>query len=326
MQFVHFFLVLFLSSLVAQVEAKAIVSLQIENDTYLGQDQHYSNGLNFSYLPLDKTYPKLSTWLNKQGFKHQEEDLFIELALTNAIYTPEDIENPEPQPNDHPWAGHTYVGAKLSHRPLSLNANWQYQQRVEINLGIIGPAAGARVIQTEFHKIIDSHDPKGWHNQLKNEPTVNLFYSWQGQQATSLNSQVFVLSQPEVGLALGSPFTYINYGWGLGLSNQPIAVNLPAIQPTSLGSNYFLVSKSLTWQALVGVQQRLVIYNQFLDGQVFHSGPSLHKRRLVNQAYLGVGFSYSKWRLTSKLVHTGREFSGQKHSNNYATLGVSYWL
>lgn len=323
---IQFFLLLLLINLATNAQATAIVNTQIENDTYFGQDQHYSNGLRVSYLPLDKTYPKLSAWLNNLGFNHLEEGLLVELTLTNAIYTPVDIKSPNPQPHDHPWAGHTYLGAKLSHQPLQFNAQWKYQQAVEINLGVIGPAAGARVIQTEFHKLINSRDPKGWHNQLRNEPTANLFYSWQWQQAMPLTSKTFWLSQPDVGLALGSPFTYLNYGWGIGFSNQPQAINLPAIQPAGLSTSYFTVTDQLTWQALLGLGQRLVIYNQFLDGQIFHSSPSLSGKLFVNHAYLGLGLNYKKWRFTSKLVLTGKEFSGQTESNKYATLGLSFYL
>lgn len=217
--FISCFLIVFLPN---PAKAEGILNLQLENDTYFSQDQHYTNGLTVSYLPINTSYPKLSSWLREAGLAHEDKDLFAEFSLTQALYTPEDIENPEPQPNDFPWAGHAYLGAKLSHHPLPFKGSWQMQQAAEVNLGIIGSIAGARFVQTKFHKLINSRDPKGWHNQLKNEPTAKLTYNLQLQKISALNEGLYFINQPEIGASLGSPFTHINTGWGITLINPLI--------------------------------------------------------------------------------------------------------
>lgn len=304
----------------------AIVNLQIENDVYFRQDKHYTNGVTFSYLPLDTSYPKLSAYLHRLGLPLEADDLRVEYALTNTIYTPDNIEITEPQPHDHPWAGQTYFSASLSHKLLPLTDNWNYQQGMQLNAGILGPAAGARLIQSEFHKLINSRTPRGWHNQLRNEPTLSVDYLWQGQQALAVANNWYFIHQPAIGLSLGSPFTHLNYGWSIGLSNSPQAINLPAIGTASLANSYFDKTENLTWQLLVGAQQKLVAYNLFFDGQLTHSSPELDKKRWVNQVYLGASLAYKGWRLTSKVIHIGREFSGQEKTNTYATLGVSFYV
>lgn len=92
-------------------------------------------------------------------------------------------------------------------------------------------------------------------------------------------------------------------------------------------SSYFELADQLVWQVIFGLEQRLVIYNQFLDGQLIRStSSSLNKKRLVHSVYLGTGISYGKWRVTLLAVDTGDEFKGQKESNTYATLGVAFYL
>ena len=86
--FIGCLLIIFLPN---PVKAEGILNLQLENDTYFNQDQHYTNGLTVSYLPINTSYPKLSSWLREAGLAHEDNDLFAEFSLTQALYTYSEI-------------------------------------------------------------------------------------------------------------------------------------------------------------------------------------------------------------------------------------------
>ncbi len=47
---------------------------------------------------------------------------------------------------------------------------------LQLDLGVIGPAAGGEFVQNNFHNLIGVDPAYGWGNQLHNEPTVGLTF------------------------------------------------------------------------------------------------------------------------------------------------------
>ena len=69
-------------------------------------------------------------------------------------------------PNDHPYGA--WLHGLLRHDYTSAlhdeDADWgsQVQKSVELQLGVVGPAAGGAEVQKWVHEIMDDKDPKGW--------------------------------------------------------------------------------------------------------------------------------------------------------------------
>jgi hypothetical protein len=125
------------------------------------------------------------------------------------MYTPNDIEAPEPPPGDHPYAGVLYLDSSLFSRNRAAN------HQLTLRLGLVGPASGAEGVQKWIHELIGSPIPQGWGTQLKNEPIVNLFYQYSRRLLRKAGPDRF-----------GLDFT-VNGGGGLG--NYYIGANIGAM-------------------------------------------------------------------------------------------------
>jgi len=91
-----------------------VLTIYFENDTFTGTDRHYTNGIKFSWLSADlvdwglvgwrKTLVKLLPFVNRpDGQKN------LGFAIGQNMYAPRNIEVPNPDPNDRPYAGWTYL-------------------------------------------------------------------------------------------------------------------------------------------------------------------------------------------------------------------------
>ena len=104
----------------------------------------------------------------------QDGDYKLGFFVGQSIYTPRDIRTSEAQPNDRPWAGWLYVGWALQR--LDTTTPVHKLDTLELNVGVIGPPALAKQVQTEWHKLIGGPEPRGWAHQLPTEPGFMLGY------------------------------------------------------------------------------------------------------------------------------------------------------
>ena len=91
--------------LAARAAEPGTLSLVVENDVFAGTDRNYSNGVKASYVwPATET-PSMARRINSFLFGEPERTVFWGLALGQNLYTPETISDPNPLPNQHPYAG-----------------------------------------------------------------------------------------------------------------------------------------------------------------------------------------------------------------------------
>lgn len=134
-----------------------------------GTDRAYTNGNKFnlfyiknksSNFLIDRFMPKAGeSSLNVLGF-----------GLTQLIFTPNIIANPNFQPGDYPWSGSLYLTPSL----YSYNEQQKYSFQSELDLGVNGPASLAREAQEIVHGLVSYQKPKGWSNQFGNSLILNL--------------------------------------------------------------------------------------------------------------------------------------------------------
>lgn len=147
-------------------------SYDVEND-YFGRARHntdrwYTNGLHCAWAyRRDADVPLPYAWVRELGTR------WFDIApasgparvsgfLGQNIYTPRNITTRERQPYDRPYAGLLMTGVSSdayrgrdAHRALDLR------------LGVVGPAALGREVQTNFHRLIHQDLPQGWDHQLR---------------------------------------------------------------------------------------------------------------------------------------------------------------
>src|SRR5258706_12440977 len=87
-----------------------ILSFMWENDATAGSDKHYTQGARISYLSKDDALPqwlnRFSTWLPETGFEAEARK--FGLAVSQEIYTPEDLDLRNVVLGDRPYYGWLY--------------------------------------------------------------------------------------------------------------------------------------------------------------------------------------------------------------------------
>ena len=98
-------------------------------------------------------------------------------SLMQLMVTPTKISAKEYQPNDYAYAGAMFA----LHSLYSYNAQKKYGFQTEFLAGVRGPASLGKQVQRGFHGLINYQKPKGWDNQLRNMPLININFTAEKQ-------------------------------------------------------------------------------------------------------------------------------------------------
>jgi len=96
------------------------------------------------------------------------------IGVTQWVYTPDSLAAKTPVVGDYPYCGVLFL--RFSRENLSPDRKRLF--RSGLSLGVMGPAALGREVQTAIHRWIGADEPEGWRNQMPNYPVVNysLYY------------------------------------------------------------------------------------------------------------------------------------------------------
>ena len=182
---------------------------------------------------------------------------------------------------------------------------------LQLDLGVIGPAAGGEFVQNNFHTLIGVSPSYGWANQLHNEPTVGLSFERRWRTGPSVlidNPKLEVDFIPRAALALGNVATYASVG-----GTARIGKNLrddfgpTRARPALPGSDAFIGDGSFGWYLFAGLDGQAVARNIFLDGNTDGFSQRVWHRPFVGEASGGPGDSL--WR-RAHLLHADSAHAG----------------
>lgn len=303
-----------------------ILTLSSENDLYAsGRDENYTNGVRLSYFNADFDLP---AWARRFGEIYPGFRLNDTTALTYSIgqnlYTPSDITIEAEQPDDRPWAAWLYGSVGL----VTITDN--HMDELEIALGVVGPAAGGKMVQRFVHNYISGSDePRGWGNQIKNE--LGVVVSWERRWPQYLSQRIgeglFFSASPHIGTSLGNIYTHAEGGVSFRLSpyNDRFA-DLPArVRPAMPGTGYYPSPEDgWSWAVFAGATGRLVGRNIFLDGNTFRdNSPSVDKEAFVYDLDVGADLIMGENRLSYTVVRRSKEFEGQENTSVFGAVTLS---
>jgi lipid A 3-O-deacylase len=306
------------------------LQLYIENDTLSGTDRYYTNGIKFGGgVPADALIGlfKGPTGALLQQISTSAAPVHFGLFLGQNMYTPRRIAIAAPQPFDRPWAAWLYLGG-VAQRVEQLGAHGGRLETVELDLGVVGPAALGKRIQTGWHDLIGVDEPRGWGNQIRNEPGILATYL-QKQRFPIVERYVDVV--PHFGASVGNVMTLARAGGILRFG-----MNLTGFGPDSIEPGGAMLQNTRRddkarggseWYVFAGGDMRAVGYNVFLDGPVLRDGPSVDRKPFVYD--LTAGFSLRVQSVRFSLTHIRRspEFStplGEGARQSFQSLNLGW--
>lgn len=272
------------------------------NDLFVGTDGGgYTNGVYASWFDLASTNRDeyAEPWLTRpfSDWLLPGSEGLVEVSaytLGQAMLTPKNIEDPEPDPNDAPYAG------LLLFRSSYTVLNADVSDTLSVGLGIVGPSSGADEAQRVIHKMVGSTKPRGWDHQIRDEPVLQLerIRVWrfgptptEGPHADLLLLGVGSLGNLETTAGAAA---IIRYGTRLQESFGTAAQIVGRVShPMAINGG---------WQLYGGVSADYVLHQIYVRGSEWRSGREGDLRNDQYAAYGGVSYSWDNWSLTFSFV------------------------
>lgn len=296
-----------------------------------GTDSGYTSGVNFSWVSANlQNYfddPCIPHWARQfnQIFNSVQPSAGTSrnmvITAGQLMFTPQDRTRTDVIRNDRPYAAWLYLG-------LGYNArNDRYMDSVEVNLGVVGPAALGQQSQNLIHDMRGIARFNGWNNQLKNELGIQLVAERKKRWGHEPGSDGFD-AIVHYGTSLGNVRTYLNTGFTLragripdDFGTSPIRPGGDSNAPTEDNFSHHFSQGGL--HAFVSLDARLVARDIFLDGNTFADSPRIEKRRYVGDVASGIVWQWPGGKLAYARYVRSKEFSAQAHSHGYGSITLS---
>ncbi|MFK5892565.1 MAG: lipid A deacylase LpxR family protein [Pseudomonadota bacterium] len=310
-----------LFSISTETLAADAVTFTLDNDLFIGSDDGYTNGVYASwyYYGSDDEKPELSwlVWPLKWSMPNKNAELSVDAyTIGQSMFTPEDIQVSNPDPNDIPYAGlllfnNTYVVSYVS-----------YADFISTTVGVVGPISGAESMQNFIHNISDSEQPQGWGYQLDNEVIFKFTRGRMWKNWVSENGHFDLLSGADIGV--GTLESSINVGFTLRVGNQLGMSHISGILIPSRTSNFIAVNNG--WFAYLMIGGRLVANQIVFNGNTFRDSRSIK----LDHTHLALtsGLAYSWGKLSITLAYADYSFTDDEHANatRLGTLTVGWFF
>lgn len=286
-----------------QLPSGSELQLFVENDKLWRTDRYYTNGIKLGGgVPFDLLQIPAAEVLRALD-PDRGEAIHVGLFIGQNMYTPRDITLAVAQPDDRPWAAWLYLGG------VAQRVRGNRLDTVELDVGMVGPAALGEPVQKAWHRLVDTRTPQGWQNQIPNEPAFVMTYV-QKRRFGNDHADVIVNG----GGSLGTVLTDARAGVMLRLGQRLTGFGPDIIEPggamlngtRAVGESNFA---GISWAVFAGVNHRYVAHNIFLDGPVFRSGPSVDRRPHVRDLSLGFSLRVDKLRFSWTRVARSAEFN-----------------
>ncbi|MBV9783682.1 MAG: lipid A deacylase LpxR family protein [Acidisphaera sp.] len=298
----------------------SIITLQDENaslTTSRLSDRYYVNGLRLGYVSPTGELPDFVSSIGRTLWGEGQQRLSLDLS--QSIFTPANTQIKPPDRHDRPYAGVLTANAAL------LQDTDSYRSVVGLQIGLVGPGAGAEEIQNGFHDLIGQGHTLGWNYQIHNEPVLELIsqriYRVPIAQFAGLETDTL----PELEVGVGNLRVYALTGavvrLGQGLASD---YGTPRVRPGMTGTDAYTPTRPFAWYVFAGVDGQAVAHDITLDGNTFETSAHVSRQPWVGEAEGGVGLIYQGVRVTYTHVVQTQEFHGQHGGlHQFGSLALS---
>jgi hypothetical protein len=252
------------------------------------------------------------------------------VSVSQAVYTPRDIDSPVVDREDRPYAAWLSVGLRtiVTDRTAG-RPGWQ--DVYELDLGMIGFRELAEDVQAAVHELLHTAEPR-WTNSLPDEPSVMIGFDrrWIAELfSTPWGAGTFnAIAVPHVGVRLGSPFTEAHGGAKVLIGrNAPWQFNggspLGSSSAFSVDTGSGDLAQGTSLYLFAGFEVRAVLRNTFLDGTIFHDSRRVDREPLVADLTGGLAFRLGRSTLSLGQVFRTPELDDGPRFHNFGFLQVA---
>lgn len=305
------------------------------NDAFFGSDNQFSNGFGAAAhsgiaTSLDATRgtPAFGKVLARWFLPSRSDLLYREgWTVGHNLQTPDDIKERDLILTDVPYV--SMIGWTNSHIAFNNRELTGFQTLV----GWVGDITLGEEIQSTAHKVSNANDPKGWDNQLANEPLFNVYY----MKKRKVFENGWMDAAVNLDGAAGNMFTYAQTALELRFGDRPGGF---AYQINTIGHNldfdgrihgadphHLYVSAILRGTAMLHALPR--DGNLLRDDDDWTDRNELDAEEFIGQLGLGLHFErrnfgmHATFFLGSSAIENRRSSLGERvsdPSNNFASV------
>lgn len=285
------------------------IRLHYDNDLFTGTDYYYTQGYAVEVVhPALRKNPLTHLLIRPKGSQKQ-----YGLAFEHTGFTPTSIRSNAIRIGDRPFA------AAMLLKTSSTATDTLRRVRIVsvLSTGMMGPVALGSEIQTSLHRLTNGVEPRGWHNQIRNDVVLNYALTYEKQLVAYRHAlSVSALGQVQAGTFSDKLQTGVVLmgGW----LNAPFG---PAPNRRRLPMQLYAYAQPIV---------SLVCYDATLQGGLFNRGspyviPADQLTRVTLQMNMGVVFTYKNLYLEYNQSVLSREFEmGRPHRWGGLKFGVSF--
>lgn len=311
----------------AELVSHDFFTFTFENDFFVAEDDGYTNGMgvSFGHGPFknfsDEHMPDWLYWLSKNLYisTMPGKSRGIAHSIFQAMQTPQDLTQTDLINDDVPYVG--MLGWRCN-----LHA-WddQISDQLSISLGFVGPVSMAEKTQKLVHAAFGADNPKGWDNQIQNEPVFNVEAqrAWTLYRESSDNLQYDILGLLSAGFGTieSSTSAELAIRWGSNILAGFPTFSLQAdrqINPLSL-------SKKNDYYYFAGIGVSYVLNDILIDGNTFSDSHSLPLKHFSNEVSAGLVWSSgSRISFVFQISSVSPRTTISHKRENYGALSVTY--
>ncbi len=310
-------------------------TLYWENDLFAGDDRDYTNGFKLTWSTpflTNQEESHLPGWsysvLNHLPLVNDPTSpRAISISLGQNIFTPEDTDAEELVVDQRPYAGYLYLAFGFHSIKGNRMDTW------EISLGVVGPPSLAEQTQNLVHGIIGNERAKGWDNQIKTEPTLEVICESKWRLLHSELGRGFGFDFiPHLGGGVGNVAIYANtgaelrFGWNLpeNYGSCPIRPGCETGAAFSIPWDTTFRRSRFSVNLFTAVDGMGVLHNIFLDGNTFRDSPSVDKENFVADLMAGLAISYGRYRFSYSYVYRTKEYKTQSDPQVFGSIQLGF--
>jgi len=321
----------------AQEEPRwAVRHLVVENDDvfplFAGgpSDRFYTHGFRVIFgkqiFDVSETDPaEMPLWTRFAARRCGACSIYPTFSTGQEVYTPQDIESPDPQPGEHPWGAWLYgaLGA-------TIDTAGGARHEFELRAGITGEHTGAKQLQDFWHDLINRPRAQGWDNQLGNDAGFNAYYRFRDIWIRSdRDSRVHWDFGPALEAAFGTMRTHASFGGVARIGRHAGDALDPPVEGPIERPLWPVSFDQVRIYGFLGASVRLVGHNYFLEGSRFHDDPfTVERENVVRELILGVTARYRGWAMSYTIHRRSEEFvrlveGGDSGRHSYGSLRLT---